>query len=135
MNPQTPNASVDRRTFVKAVSAAGVALALGPGGAVAEVTGGPGRKRYAIVGVGSRSSMYQSAIQKNYKERAELVAVCDTNPGRLALAQRTSVTNGAPEPKAYAAGDFGKMLAETKPDYVIVTTVDCFHHEYIVRTL
>lgn len=128
--------SVDRRTFVKAVSAAGAALALGAGSSRGAEGGAPAaRKRYAIVGVGSRSDMYRSAIHGSYKEHAELVAICDTNQGRLALAQRKSKEAGAAEPRAYLAADFDKMLAETKPDYVIVTTVDCFHHEYIVRTL
>src|SRR5947208_17158993 len=90
---------IDRRTFVKAISAASAGLALGcahrPGAttkpAVAAMpapTGPP--RRFAIVGLGSRSQMYQNAIQGEYKAYAELVGICDLNPGRLDLAQRTS---------------------------------------------
>ena len=43
--------SVDRRTFVKAVGAAGAALAMGASSSRGEVAP-TGRRRYAIVGVG-----------------------------------------------------------------------------------
>src|SRR5581483_6700509 len=33
------------------------------------------------------------------------------------------------------AADFDRMIADTKPDTVIVTTVDAFHDVYIVRAL
>ena len=36
-------------------------------------------------------------------------------------------------PPIYDAKDFEKMIRDTKPDVVIVTTVDGFHHEYIIR--
>jgi predicted dehydrogenase len=132
---------VGRRTFLKttAATAAGLALASSPAFSespgAAPAAAAAGRKRYAIVGVGSRSGMYQNAIERTYKEHAELVAFCDTNPGRLALAQRKSKANGAPEPRAYAAADFDRMVAEVKPDAIIVTTADHTHHEYIVRAL
>jgi predicted dehydrogenase len=35
----------------------------------------------------------------------------------------------------YHADDFDRMIAETKPDTVIVTTIDAFHHIYIVRAM
>lgn len=31
--------------------------------------------------------------------------------------------------------DFDAMLSEIRPDCVIVTTVDRFHHDYIIRAL
>lgn len=36
---------------------------------------------------------------------------------------------------APAFGDFDEMLRTTHPDVVIVTTVDRYHHEYIIRSL
>ncbi|HEV2296377.1 MAG TPA: Gfo/Idh/MocA family oxidoreductase [Tepidisphaeraceae bacterium] len=132
--------------MLKSISAAGLGLALGasPTGAraqtqpatapIAAASGGT-RKRYAIVGLGSRSGMYQGAIEGAYKEHAELVGLCDTNPGRLALAQRKSKAREATPPQAYAPADFEKMLKEQKVDTVIITTMDSNHHEYIVRTM
>jgi len=35
----------------------------------------------------------------------------------------------------YLADDFDRMVADTEPDTVIVTTVDATHHQYIVRAM
>jgi len=93
------------------------------------------RRRYAIVGVGSRHELYQDGIEKTHAAYAELVAVCDSNSGRVEIARQRSKRNGATVPPGYAAADFGRMLAETKPDVVIVTTTDAAHHDYMVRAM
>jgi len=93
------------------------------------------RRRYAIVGVGSRHELYQDGIEKTHAACAQLVGVCDSNPGRVELARSRSRLNGAPVPPGYGAADFGRMLAETKPDVVIVATMDATHHDYIVRAM
>jgi predicted dehydrogenase len=93
---------------------------------------GTSRKRYAIVGVGSRHQMYQDAIERDYRDHAELVGICDTNPGRLEEARKRSTRNSATPPAAFSAEQFDEMLSKTKPDYVIVTTVDATHDDYIV---
>lgn len=98
-------------------------------------TSSVGRRRYAIVGLGSRHELYQDGIEKTHARDAELVGVCDSNPGRVELARRRSARNGAPVPAGYAATDFGRMLAETKPSVVIVVTIDAAHHDYIVRAM
>jgi predicted dehydrogenase len=121
---------------MKTLSAAGLGVALGASASLAAPQPAAGkRKRYAIVGTGSRHLMYQDAIEKDYAAFAELVALCDTNPGRLEVARQRSKINQAPVPPAYLAADFARMIAETKPDIVIVTTVDSFHHDYIVRAM
>ncbi|HEY8572698.1 Gfo/Idh/MocA family oxidoreductase [Phenylobacterium sp.] len=121
----TPN----RRTVV-AGAAATAAVAAGSA-ARAQAP----RKRYAIVGVGHRSRMYQDAIWGPYKAHAELVGICDTNPGRLAYARKRALDARAAEPAAFAHTDFDRMIRETKPQVVIVTTVDATHDAYIVRAL
>lgn len=119
--------TIDRRTLIK--SAGGLAL-----GFAAVAGGTTARRRFAIVGTGSRSQMYTKAITQTYRERNELVALCDINPGRLALATRTVAEEGV-SAASYAAGDFDRMLAETRPDAVIVTSPDATHDGYIVRAL
>lgn len=79
--------------------------------------------------------MYQDAIETTHREWAQLVGVADSNAGRVELARARSAKNGASVPPGYAAADFDRMLAETKPQVVVVTTVDAFHHEYIVRAM
>jgi predicted dehydrogenase len=95
----------------------------------------PGRRRYAIVGTGSRHELYQDAIEKTHAATAQLVGLCDSNAGRLEIARRRSASNGAPVPAGYLAADFGRMLAEQRPDVVVICTVDALHHDYIVRAL
>ncbi|NLG75740.1 MAG: Gfo/Idh/MocA family oxidoreductase, partial [Xanthomonadaceae bacterium] len=119
--------TIDRRTLIK--SAGGLALGLATLGHA-----GTARKKFAIVGLGSRARMFQGAITGKYRDRNELVALCDTNPGRLALAARNAESAGA-RPKTYAAADFDRMLVEARPDVVIVTTPDSTHDDYIVRAL
>jgi len=121
---------------MKTVSAAGVGLAAAhplacgrPGAAAASA-----RRRYAIVGTGSRHEMYREAILRQYKEHAELVGLCDCNAGRLELSRARAAAAGASVP-GYAAGDFEKMIRETRPGTVIVTTVDGTHDDYIVRAM
>ncbi|MBE2212545.1 MAG: Gfo/Idh/MocA family oxidoreductase [Opitutaceae bacterium] len=127
--------SSDRRSFVKTLSAAGLA-ALGSSLAHAEpVPNKSGKRlRYAIVGTGHRHRMYRSAILGDYKEHAELVGLCDINPGRAALSAKVAADAGVKVP-TYVAADFDTMVKETKPDVVIVTTVDATHDDYIVRSL
>jgi predicted dehydrogenase len=132
--PTTPSGGVDRRDFLKTAALAGAGLALGTASLRAATDPKP-RRRYAIIGVGSRHTMYQDAIEKDYRAHAELVAVCDLNPGRIKVAQIRSGRNGAPVPRGYVHSDFDAMLRETKPDVLIVTTVDATHDDYIVRAL
>jgi len=122
----------DRRALLKTAGAAAVGLSVIAQAAAA-------RRRYVNVGVGSRSRMYLTAITKTFARDNELVGICDTNPGRLDTALNFIKPNLAQAkvkpPKKYLAADFDKMLQELKPDCVIVTCPDGFHHDYIVRSL
>jgi predicted dehydrogenase len=93
------------------------------------------RRRYAIVGLGSRHELYQDGIEKTHARWAELVALCDSNPGRVEVARRRSTLNGAPVPPGYDAADFSRMVRERRPDVVIVTTSDASHHDYLIRAM
>src|SRR4249920_125297 len=73
-------------------------------------TAAPARKRYAIVGVGSRAYLYLDAIQTTHADKAEMVGVCDVNAGRLDLARAHARTAGRPEPSAYLAPQFDRMI-------------------------
>jgi predicted dehydrogenase len=94
------------------------------------------KKRYVQVGLGSRSRMYTRALTETYSESAELVGICDTNPGRLELLNHELKDKGLATVPAYAAADFDRMIAEQKPDGVIVTTgPDATHSDYICRAM
>jgi predicted dehydrogenase len=93
------------------------------------------KKRYVQVGLGSRSGMFTKAITETYAEHAELVGLCDVNLGRAELRRDELVAQGYATVPVYAADAFETMLAEQKPDTVIVTTKDCAHHLYICRAM
>lgn len=122
--------TLNRRDFMKISAAASAGIMLST---KKVLWASEAKKKYVIVGVGSRSRMYQRAIQVDYKSFAELGGFCDVNEGRLKLAQRRSRDYNGGEPPIYDAKDFDKMIADIKPDVVIVTTVDGFHHQYIIR--
>lgn len=123
-------AGIDRRTLIKT---AGAAAALGLAAPIAVAASEP--RRFAVVGVGSRSRMFTGAIASRFSGSNAVVALCDTNAGRLAVAAKAIGSRGVPEPKKYAATDFDRMIRETRPHAVIVTTPDAFHDEYLVRSL
>lgn len=89
--------------------------------------------KIAIVGCGSRHKMFRDSVFDDYPDRHEIVALCDSNPHRLneaASAVSKPGTNGVP---TYLADDFDQMIAEQKPDTVVVATPDFLHADYIVR--
>ena len=92
------------------------------------------KKRFAQVGLGSRSWMYSTAIVETFADTCELVGLCDMNEGRLKLRYDWAIENGC-DVVAYDEKHFEDMIAERKPDVVIVTTKDCFHDEYIIRAM
>jgi predicted dehydrogenase len=96
----------------------------------------PARTRYAIVGTGSRATMYIDALCGTYSGHCDLVALCDTSPVRISYHNRRLAERyGRAEVPAYTAADFAQMLARERPDVVIVTTVDAYHHRYIVAAM
>lgn len=95
------------------------------------------RKRYALVGTGGRAGMYVRAIADTYRDVAELVAFCDLSQTRMDFYNdaRLKEEFDYPPVPTYLASDFDKMVEETKPDTVIVTTIDATHHTYIIRAM
>jgi predicted dehydrogenase len=96
----------------------------------------PARTRYAIVGTGSRATMYVDAICGAHAAHADLVALCDTSSVRVSYHNRRLAERyRRPEVPGYPAARFGDLLAEQRPDVVIVTTVDAYHHRFIVAAM
>lgn len=92
------------------------------------------KKKYAHVGLGARSTIFSEAIVQRFPEHCEYSALCDNNEGRLKLKRSWAAENGVKVP-IYNSDKFDLMIAETKPDVVIVTTRDCRHDDYICRAL
>ncbi|KAK2737193.1 oxidoreductase domain protein [Colletotrichum kahawae] len=96
----------------------------------------PGQvKRYAIVGMGVRSAFYYGSILQDFADVATLVGLCDTNQTRLNAANDRIIELGGEKLPTYKAEDFDRMITEKKPDVVIVTTIDLYHHVYCIRAM
>ena len=116
-----------RRHFLKSVSmlAASSAMPLS-----SFAFGTNSKLKVALVGTGVRgTSFWGKRLNKNYSKILEFVGLCDINPGRLEYG-RKYIGVSCP-----TFTDFEKMVNETKPDLVIVTTKDSTHHEFIVKGL
>ena len=93
--------------------------------------------KLAIVGCGSRHSMFRDSVSQDYPDKHAIVALCDTNAKRLSLS--AEITNAANDLTSsngvatYLADEFDTMLAEQKPDTIVVATPDFLHADYIVR--
>jgi len=64
-----------------------------------------------------------------YKRQVQIVGLCDINAKRVEVAKEL-IGSGAP-----TFVDFDRMVEETKPDLVLVTTVDSAHYTYIIRAM
>ncbi len=94
------------------------------------------KRKYAVVGTGSRASMYIRALATTYRDSCELVGLCDLNQTRMNWHNRQLRDEYHARPcPTYHASQFDQMIQETKPDTVIVTTIDAFHHVYINRAM
>ncbi len=119
---------MERRTFLGYTAAAGAALMLDPFASFAIPPGG--KIRLAQVGVGHRGSGFWGAdLLKNLGDVLEFVGLYDINPGRLSRAKEL-YKNNCP-----IFTSFDEMLDKVKADYIIVTTVDATHDEFIVKAL
>jgi predicted dehydrogenase len=123
----TGNDGVTRREFVTTASGAAVgALVAGREGPAAAQA----KRRYAIVGTGVRGiGMWGRPILRDYSDSVEFVGLCDINPLRVEVAKRQL---GVSCP---TFTNFDEMLTKTKPDLVMVTTVDAFHSQYLIRAM
>jgi predicted dehydrogenase len=72
--------------------------------------------------------MFAKPLVEDWKEVADFVGICDPNPVRAQFISRE-----CGDIPCYQ--DFDKMLSETEPDFVIVTTPDSLHHYYIIKAM
>jgi predicted dehydrogenase len=119
---------MERRKFLANTAVAGAAVMLPSLETLANTTNA--KLKIVQVGAGHRGSGFWGRnLVDTFKDTLDYVGVYDLNPGRSEYAKNLYGGNC----KQYL--DFDKMLDDNKPDYVIVTTVDSTHHEYIVKAL
>jgi len=125
---------ISRRDFLKTSGIVAGSTLIGATGKldaspVVERNAGTNKKlSVALVGTGSRGcDMWGRDILKQYSGQIDFVGLCDINPGRLEFAKGYI---GASCP---TFTDFEKMMKQTKPELLIVCTVDATHHEFIIK--
>jgi predicted dehydrogenase len=120
--------SINRRNFVKSAGIAAASVLLANSSNVFAETSA--KKRYAIIGTGHRAtSMWGVQIAEKFKNEVEFVGLCDSNLKRAEAAKGLIGVN------APTFTNFEEMLAKTKPEILMVTTVDSTHHEFITKAL
>jgi len=119
-----------RRDFIQQSSLATLGSVLATG-TVLDSFGNPmAKKRLAVVGTGHRGlGFWIKPVLKNYGNLVEYVGLCDINPGRAKYAAESAKLS------CPTFTNFDQMLKTTKPEVVIVTTVDSTHHEFIIKAL
>jgi len=86
------------------------------------------KMKVALVGTGVRGcNMWGRDLVRRYSDQLTFVGLCDTNPGRLQVGKEMI---GVDCP---TFTDFEKMMKDTKPELLIVCSVDSVHHEHIVK--
>lgn len=94
------------------------------------------KKKYVLVGTGSRARLYYEAIYNDFSDRCQLLALCDMSQARMDYTNSVIVDSlGGQALPTYHYTAFGKMIDEQKPDAVIVTSVDRTHHQYIITAM
>lgn len=130
MKRENQNA-LGRRDFLQKTGAALAGSMLAPtlGGIMANPNpSNPAKKKVGMVGTGIRGvSMWGKEVVNSYSNEVEFVGLCDINKGRLELAKQYIGVN------CPLFTDFEKMMRDTRPDLLIVTTVDSTHHEFIIK--
>ena len=118
-----------RRNFLKSTSLLAASLAAGQASAF-KLWKNTAQKRVALVGTGIRgSTLWGKNLVDNYGEEVQFVGLCDINPGRLETVREYM---GVDCP---TFTDFGEMMEQTKPEWVIVTTMDSAHDTFIVAAM
>lgn len=80
--------------------------------------------------------MFIDPLVRDYGEHGELVGLCDSSQVRMNYHQRRLMEEyGHHEVPTFLASDFENMIEQTRPDVVIVCTMDSTHHDYIVHAL
>jgi predicted dehydrogenase len=79
--------------------------------------------------------MFRNAAIGEFAEGCEMVAFCDKNEGRLQLSINEVREQTGQELPGYFPEEFDRMILETHPDCVIVTTKDSTHDAYICRAM
>lgn len=117
---------MDRRDFIQQSGLAATGIALQQ--TLSSFSPKGKKTRVAMVGTGVRGiGMWGIPVVKEFADSVEFVGLCDINAGRVETAKKAMGVT------CNTYTDFDKMMTETRPDKLIVTTVDGTHHQFIIK--
>lgn len=70
-----------------------------------------------------------------YADNSLMVAMCDSNIGRMRLSLDQIVEKKGARPPGYTAKELDRIIEETRPNCVIVTSRDNTHSHFICRAM
>lgn len=97
--------------------------------------GSSSRTSYVLIGTGNRCEMYLTAIFGEHSDVAELVALADTNQGRIEYYQDVVEQTFGEKVGSFDPQDLAKVIRERHIDRVIITSPDYTHAELICTAL
>ena len=124
--------NMSRRDFIRKSSISAAALgAVAMAGPLSTLASPAEKKvRVALVGTGIRgSTTWGMNLIRDVGDYVEIVGLCDINSKRVEVANKWM---GGRIP---TFTDFDRMVRETRPDKVIVTTMDSKHAQYVCRAM
>ncbi len=125
------SSNMNRRDFLRNSSAAALgAMSLAAGPLATAGFARPPKKRLALVGAGMRGgATWGEALLRDFGDHVEMTGLCDINK------KRVEVVNRWLGGKIPTFTEFDRMIAQIKPESVIVTTVDGTHWQYVTRAM
>ena len=116
--------TLDRRTFMAATAATGVALSLTDAASAAAVQGANERLRVGVMGTGGRGTGLARAFQQ--QPNVDVTFVCDVDRGRAdAAAGAVAKVSSKAAPRVVT--DFRRILDEKTVDILVVATCNHWH--------
>ena len=132
---QTNNNAISRRRFLAVSGALAGTTIINPKSQIyantpAALNTNQVKQKIALVGTGIRGvKAWGRDVIEGYSDYVDYVGLCDNNIGRLEVGKKLIGTS------CPTYTDFDKMMKETKPDSLIVTTVDDTHDYSIPRAM
>jgi predicted dehydrogenase len=133
---------INRRNFLKASTAIGAGIALGPQILKAQEKGAAaaggknGEINVAIIGCGQEGRVLMSSAMKDCMPGVRFKAVCDISPYNLKYMKNLLTKVHKHDVKEHAYEDYKEMLAKEKDiQAVIVATPDWMHAEHAIACM
>ncbi|WP_116125363.1 Gfo/Idh/MocA family protein [Lewinella sp. IMCC34183] len=124
----------DRRKFLRTTALAGTGVLVAPGLSFG-ATAAADKLNVGLIGVGLRGTNHLDNLLR--RDDVNVVAVCDVDPARIALARQTIDEAGRPAPRVFDGGDYAyrDLLDLAEIDAVVIATPWLWHTRMAVDAM